>query len=208
MATKVVREQLEKFEASINASIVNINARISELEQKQLGQNVTIDPGITTSLDNIVQRLSLIEVTGSGNVEDKDEILKKIEEKGNEISNSNQIAAEGIKKDILEIRNVLIQNLTNSNRKLQAKTTLLETRMTDTEKKLNLLEQHGRKVNFEIDGISDDVEGKDLKHTAVQIFKLAGLNETTTKDIEVIHRLRSRKKPTNYDRESQNRFHR
>ena len=67
--------------------------------------------------------------------------------------------------------------------------------MIEMERKINQDNQHGRKANFEIDGIPDRIEQKDLRETAVQIFNHAGIEGVTGTDIEVIHRLKSKKEP-------------
>ena len=71
----------------------------------------------------------------------------------------------------------------------------LEERVIENERSLYKMDQHSRKVNFLIDGIPQTVDQVHLKDTAVKIFEEAGVAPVSVRDVEVIHRLNSKKSP-------------
>ena len=157
-----------------------------------------VEDTTNSQLDEIKERLNRIEARSLPSDESSEkkfnEILQKIEDKGNEITALNKITADDIKEDIVKIRDVVIKRLRDENRILRSKISMLETRVLENERAVNKSDQHSRKVNFEIDGIPDSVGQDNLKETAVQILKEAGVPVSST-DIEVIHRFQSRKTP-------------
>ena len=162
---KNLKEYLEKIEVSINSQLEDIKGRLGIIEESTLPS------------------------------EKCQEILKKIEDKGNEITALNKTISDQIKEDIIKIRDVVIKRLREENRTLRSKISNLETRVLENERATNKSDQHSRKVNFEIDGIPDSVDQDSLKETAVQILKEAGVDHASCTDIEVIHGLESRKTP-------------
>ena len=90
---------------------------------------------------------------------------------------------------------MVIKNLLADNQTLRKRLTKLEKRTIETERKLNEMDQHSRKVNIEIDGIPDTIQQKDLKKFAVEMLQYAGIAPVSNEDIEVIHRLKSKKTP-------------
>ena len=163
---KLLKEQLELFENSINSSLSNIKERLISLESSSVSFAT-----------------------------EKDEIINQIARTGNVITEANNKVAKEIKDDILEIKNVVINRLLEDNRKLRNRLRSLETSNIATEKRINMMEQHSRKVNLEIDGIPDAIEQKDLKSYVVDILRHAEVDPVSTDDIEVVHRLNSKKTP-------------
>ena len=167
---KALKEQLEKVEASIMDSIKSISSRLEHIEEKDLVAN------------------------NQGGDTDKKEILNKIESTGIEITTANEKVTGELREEILKIKDVVITNLYNDNRKLRNRVSVLEKQVIENEKRFNEMDLHNRKVNVEIEGIPNSVEQKDLKEYAVQVFRHAGIDPVSNNDIEVIHRLRSKKK--------------
>ena len=163
---KVLKEQLEKIESSINISLSDIKNRLTALESSP--------------------------ETGSA---DKDEILNQIAKTGNDITEANSKVAKEIKDDILQIKNVVINRLLDDNRKLRNRLRNLEKGAIEQERRLNMMDQHSRKVNLEIDGIPDAIQQKDLKGYVVEIFRNAEVDPVSPDDIEVVHRLNSKNTP-------------
>ena len=162
---KVLKEQLEKIEGSINLSLSDIRDRLTALESP------------------------------SDNVSDKVEILDQIERTGKDITEANIKVCKEIKDDIIQIKNVVIDRLLDDNRKLRSRLRNLEKVTIVNERRVNMMDQHSRKVNLEIDGIPEAIQQKDLKSYVVEIFRHADVDQVTADDIEVVHRLNSKKTP-------------
>ena len=154
-----------------------------------------LEGSVNLSLTNIMDRLTAIESSPSSASNDKAEILDKISKTGNDITEANSLVANNIKKDILEIKNVVINRLLDDNRRLRTRLRNLEEASIENERRLNMMDQHSRKVNLEIDGIPDTIPQKDLKSYVVDIFRHAQVDPVSTDDIEVVHRLNSKKTP-------------
>ena len=71
----------------------------------------------------------------------------------------------------------------------------MEKRAIENERKLNHMDQHSRKVNLEIDGIPQTIQQTELKDFVGKMFEHAGISPISNNDIEVIHRLKSKKSP-------------
>ena len=163
---KALKEQLEKFEQSIKEAIEGISLRLHNIETRE---PVLDDDPV------------------------KQEILKKIESTGTVITTANEKVANELREDILKIKDVVINDLYDDNRKLRNRVCILENQVIENEKRLNEMDLHSRKVNFEIEGIPNSIEQQELKDYAVKIFEHAGIEPVTKNDIEVIHRLHSKK---------------
>ena len=150
-----------------------------------------IEVSINESLSKIKERLDTLETANFAS--DKDVILQKITETGDNIKEANNKVAEEIKNDILQIKDIVITRLMNDNRKLRSRVSKMEMLAIETERRMNLMEQHSRKVNVEIDGIPDAIEQKDLKSYVVDIFRHAEIEPVSSEDIEVVHRLNSKR---------------
>ena len=117
-----------------------------------------------------------------------EDILKKIEDKGN-------LQTEKLSTAILDVKEVVCNKIIDENRRLRTRVTFLETRLYDAEKQIHKNDNHSRKVNFEIEGIPQTIKQDKLRETAVKIFEHAGVENVSAADIEVIHRLKSKKIP-------------
>ena len=173
MSVKSVKENVDKLEVSINTALEDLNKRLDVIENA-LSQR---SPGVSLE---------------EGKLND---ILLSIENKGNEISQANKVLVGDLKSDILEIRNVVIENLLEENRKLRSKVALMDARLVENERTMYSMDQHSRKVNVEIEGIPQSVEQDKLKETVVDIFRNAGVDPVSVNDIEVVHRLNNKKRP-------------
>ena len=114
-----------------------------------------IEVSINESLSKIKERLDTLETANFAS--DKDVILQKITETGDNIKEANNKVAEEIKNDILQIKDIVITRLMNDNRKLRSRVSNMGMLAIETERRMNLMEQHSRKVNVEIDGIPDAI---------------------------------------------------
>ena len=165
-SVKMLKEQLEIIESSINSSLSNIRDRLTALESSSVSVS-----------------------------SDKDIILEKIALTGKIITEANNKVAQEIKDDILQIKNVVITRLLEDNRKLRNRLRNLENASIESEKRMHMMEQHSRKVNLEIDGIPDAVQQNDLKEYVVEIFRHAEVQPVSSEDIEVVHRLNNKRNP-------------
>ena len=130
---KNLKDTFEKYEASTASTIESLQARLDAIENSDHERNDTAT------------------------------ILKKIEDTGNSITEANAIAIDRLKDDILEVRNVIIKRLAEENRNLRGRVSLLEEKILEDERRTNLMDQHSRKVNLEIDGIPESVQHEGLK---------------------------------------------
>ena len=130
---KHLKDTFEKYEASTASTIESLQARLDAIENSDHERNDTAT------------------------------ILKKIEDTGNSITEANAIAIDRLKDDILEVRNVIIKRLAEENRNLRGRVSLLEEKILEDERRTNLMDQHSRKVNLEIDGIPESVQHEGLK---------------------------------------------
>ena len=104
--------------------------------------------------------------------------------------------AEGIKEDVLAIRNHVIGVLVKENRELRSRVQTLEGRMIKVEKQVNRNEQNSRKANFELDGIPESITQDQLAPNIVEIVNTISNEKITLNDVEACHRLRTAKKPS------------
>ena len=69
---------------------------------------------------------------------------------------------DGVDKEILNLKDVIIKNLQLENQRLQTRVNNLENKVISLEISGNHLEQYGRRNNLEITGISDDISDQNL----------------------------------------------
>jgi len=100
-----------------------------------------------------------------------------------------------IKEEIRQMKDVIIQNLVNSNKALQNTVKNLQERINKIEKREKDLtvntekhNQYGRRNNIEISGISNDIEDDMLEEKVIKILEKIDVN-VEQKDIEACHRL-------------------
>ena len=191
-----VSKRLESVEAaSSNNQVLQIVEDISKRLKVMENYDKSKEDAMSTTLKQFQEKID-------SNASQKNEILVKIEESSQVISTKVDKTAEDIKIDILNIREVIIkkQNVELMKQrdelsKLRANVKTLQTRLLLGERSHNQSNQHSRKVNFEIAGIPETVSNKELKSKIVEIIKKAGVTNVSASDLEVAHRLPSRKTP-------------
>ena len=113
----------------------------------------------------------------------------------NIIQDNNKMSA-----DILEIRNEIIKNLIETNKKLQLKIETLQQNVHSLEEKLsceiNQTNQYGRRNNIEVCGVPNEINDCDLEDEVVEIFNCLNV-DVEKNDIEACHRLPPSKKSRN-----------
>ena len=75
-----------------------------------------------------------------------------------------------LKDEVLNLKDIVINNLQEDNARLHAKCNYLEKKVVSLETKLNHLDQYGRRNNFILSDIPDTVEDKDLEGTVSSIL--------------------------------------
>ena len=125
------------------------------------------------SLTNLEKSISII----STKVDKIDAIEAKLDSRFTEINSS-----------ILNIREVVIQNLLNENKRLDERIQFLENRLRLTEVHVNALESYDRRNNLEFEGIPSNVEDVNLEASVIKICNSIGI-KINNNDIEDCHRL-------------------
>ena len=91
-----------------------------------------------------------------------------------------------VKDEIIDLKEVIIQNLRNECNRLNNFVSELSLRTVDLESKCNSLEQNGRRNNLEISRIPDSVDQTDLEDRVVEIFDKIGV-DLSNDEIEACH---------------------
>ena len=99
-----------------------------------------------------------------------------------------KISITTIKDEILNLKNIVIKNLLNENKKLKKKISKLERSNTNLTIAQNKLEQYGRRNNLEINGIPNEVKNKNLETKVCDVLKLVN-GDVKSSDIEDCHRI-------------------
>ena len=95
---------------------------------------------------------------------------------------------DGVDKEILNLKDVIIKNLQIENQRLQTRVNDLENRVLSLEISGNHLEQYGRRNNLEITGISDDVSDENLEGKVIEVLNEIQV-DVSRSDIEACHRI-------------------
>ena len=95
---------------------------------------------------------------------------------------------DGVDKELLNLKDVIIKDLQIENQRLRNKVNNLEKRVISLEEEGNRLEQYGRRNNVEMTGIPDDVSDADLEEKVIEILDKIDVN-VTSKEIEACHRV-------------------
>ena len=93
---------------------------------------------------------------------------------------------DGVDKELLNLKDVVIKSLQIENQRLRSKVDNLEKKVISLEENGNLLEQYGRRNNLEITGISNETEDVDLEGKVIEILDKIEVN-VSSKDIEACH---------------------
>ena len=95
---------------------------------------------------------------------------------------------DGVDKELLNLKDIVIKNLQLENQKLRAKVGILEKKITTLEENGNQLEQYGRRNNLEITGIPDSIDDKNLEGKVIEILGKIDV-KVSGNDIEACHRI-------------------
>ena len=95
---------------------------------------------------------------------------------------------DGVDKEILTLKDVVIKKLLIENQRLRSKVDNLEKKVIFLGENGNLLEQCGRRNNLEITGISYEIEDVDLQEKVIEILDKIDVN-VSSKDLETYHRI-------------------
>ena len=99
---------------------------------------------------------------------------------------------DGIDKEILNLKDIVIKELQLENQRLRKKGNDLQKKIYSAEKNINSWEQYGRRNNIEITGIPESVENEKREETVVEVLNKIDLN-VSNNDIESCHRLGKQK---------------
>lgn len=105
---------------------------------------------------------------------------------------------ERLQNEIISIKETVIQNLLEENKRLRKKIEKLESKNDDVQEDLVEVERHShnldqytRRNNIEISGIPNSVKDKDLEGKCIDIFSSVDI-DVKPEEIEACHRLPSR----------------
>ena len=77
---------------------------------------------------------------------------------------------DGLTKELLNVKDVIIKNLQAKNELLREKVCSLDSKVTSLEINQNKLEQYGRRNSVEVSGIPDSVKDKCLEEKIISVF--------------------------------------
>ena len=131
------------------------------------------EPNIT--LSEVKQELTVFKSEFSSSFEKlKDSITVKffdINARLDEIEkNIKKSVTQQVNKNIMSIKNTIIDALKEENLKLQNKVKKLEDQLFEIDQKSNNLDQYNRRNNFEIQGIPANVTDDKLEGNVIDIF--------------------------------------
>ena len=93
---------------------------------------------------------------------------------------------DGLDKEILNLKDVIIKNLQDENQRLRKKVSDLESKVISLESDHNSLEQYGWRNNIEISGILDTVPNQNLGQKVIEILDEIDAS-VSPNDIEACH---------------------
>ena len=97
---------------------------------------------------------------------------------------------DGLDKEILNLKDVIIKNLQVENQRLRKKVSSLKSKVILLESGHNSLEQYGRRNNIEISGILDGVLDQNLEQKILEILGEVYVS-VSPNDLEACHRIGS-----------------
>ena len=121
---------------------------------------------------------------------------EKIKEGFEQMENSFNVINKNndkIYQDLNEMKNEIIKNLIDSNKKLQKKVEKLENQIKKQEETIEINNQYTRRNNLEIHGISEDIQDEELEEKVVEILKSVDI-KVNKENIEACHRLPKRRR--------------
>ena len=95
---------------------------------------------------------------------------------------------ENVSTDILQMKEQILNNLVESNKKLQKKIDFLEDQIKNQQISIEANNQYHRRNNIEIRGIPNDIKDDDLENKVIEILEKIDVN-TAVSEIEACHRL-------------------
>ena len=112
----------------------------------------------------------------------------------NKLGNDITKAVDLLRTDILEIRDAIIKNLLDENKRLQSRVSTHEDKVDSLEKELAAQDLYCRRNNVEVSGISSQIKDDQLETHVIKLFNDIGV-EIKDSDIEACHRLPSKENP-------------
>ena len=94
-----------------------------------------------------------------------------------------------IKDEIINLKEVIIRNLQNENKRVNDEFNQLQEKIISLEPKSSLVKQYGRRKNMEINGIPNSMSDDNLKSTVINVLIRATNVHVTVNDIEASHRI-------------------
>ena len=91
-------------------------------------------------------------------------------------------------KELLNVKDVIIKNLSAKNEHLREKVCRLESKVTSLKINQNKPEQYVRRNNIEVSGIPDSVKDNCLEEKIISVFTNVGI-DVKSYDIEACHRI-------------------
>ena len=83
---------------------------------------------------------------------------------------------DGLTKELLNVKDVIIKNLQAKNQLLREKVCSLDSKVTSLEINQNKLEEYGRRNSIEVSGIPDSVKDKCLEEKIISVFTSVGID--------------------------------
>ena len=94
-----------------------------------------------------------------------------------------------IKDEIINLKEVIIRNLQNENKRLNDEVNQLQEKIISLESKSNSVEQYGRRNDMEINGIPNNISDDNLESTVISVLSKATNVHVTADDTEACHRI-------------------
>ena len=98
-----------------------------------------------------------------------------------------------LKGEVINLKDIIIKNLKDENKRLKAKVNVLENQIVDLEIQNNNADQYSHRNNVDISGIPQSVSDNQLQEKVVDLLKVIDVS-ITTNEIETCHRLGKKKK--------------
>ena len=83
---------------------------------------------------------------------------------------------DGLTKELLNVKDVIIKNLQAKNELLREKVCSLDSKVTSLKINQNKLEEYGRRNSIEVSGIPDSVKDKCLEEKIISVFTSVGVD--------------------------------
>ena len=95
---------------------------------------------------------------------------------------------DGLDKELLNLKDVIIKDLQVENQRLRMKVNNLENKVLSLGINGNHLEQNGIRTNLDITGIPDDVSDENLEEKVIQVLSEIQVNVSSS-NTEACHRI-------------------